>query len=205
MIFRQLFEPISSTVDRAKVRPGRSTVAERGLFSQAVPKCKVDGMKMGHVKEFGFDLIASAKRPSGSSDYCLIAVVTGSVSAKARAADAEKLLSWGYANFESVKLTAKDAVVGTPVVWKGMQKSLKAGYADDRYETGAKGTGDNMKTKVIMQDKLMALLAKGTKIGVAKVIYDGKPLAEIPVVALEEVPQSGFFACLIDTVRLWFA
>lgn len=165
----------------------------------------VDGMKTGHVRDSGYNLIASAKRPSGSSDYRLIAVVTGSVSAKARAADAEKLLSWGYANFESVKLTAKDAVVGTPVVWKGMQKSVKAGYADDRYETVAKGTGDKMKTEIVMQDKLMAPLAKGAKIGVAKVSYNGKPLVEIPVVALEEVPQSGFFARLIDTVRLWFA
>jgi D-alanyl-D-alanine carboxypeptidase (penicillin-binding protein 5/6) len=165
----------------------------------------VDGMKTGHVRDSGYNLIASAKRPSGSSDYRLIAVVTGSVSAKARAADAEKLLSWGYANFESVKLTAKDAVVGTPVVWKGMQKSVKAGYADDRYETVAKGTGDKMKTEIVMQDKLMAPLAKGAKIGVAKVSYNGKPLVEVPVVALEEVPQSGFFARLIDTVRLWFA
>lgn len=165
----------------------------------------VDGMKTGHVKESGYNLIASAKRPSGAGDYRLIAVVTGSASAKSRAADAEKLLSWGYANFESVKLAGKDAVVGTPVVWKGMQKSVKAGYADDRYETVAKGTGDKMKTEVVMQDKLMAPLAKGTKIGVAKVSYNGKPLAEIPVVALEEVAQAGFFARLIDTVKLWFA
>lgn len=49
------------------------------------------------------------------------------------------------------------------------------GYADDRYET------------------------------VAKVSYNGKPLTEIPVVALEEVSQSGFFARMIDTVKLWFA
>lgn len=165
----------------------------------------VDGMKTGHVKESGYNLIASAKRPSSSGDYRLIAVVTGSVSPKARAADAEKLLSWGYANFESVKLAAKDGVVGSPVVWKGMLKNVKAGYAEDRYETVAKGTGDKVKTEVFLQEKLLAPLAKGTKIGVAKVSYNGKPVTEIPVVALEEVPEAGFFARLIDTVRLWFA
>lgn len=165
----------------------------------------VDGMKTGHVKESGYNLIASAKRPGGAGDYRLIAVVTGSASPKARASDAEKLLSWGYANFENVKLTAKDAVVGSPVVWKGMQKTVKAGYADDRYETVAKGTGSQFKTEIILQSKLTAPLAKGMKIGVAKVSYNGKPVSEIPVVALEEVLQSGFFARLIDTVRLWFA
>lgn len=165
----------------------------------------IDGMKTGHVKESGYNLIASAKRPDDRGEYRLIAVVTGSTSAKARADDAQKLLSWGYANFESVKLAGKDAAVGTPVVWKGTAKTVKAGYADDRFETVAKGTGDKMKTEVVIQDKLIAPLAKGTKIGVAKVSYNGNPLTEIPLVALESVPQSGFFARLWDTVRLWFA
>lgn len=165
----------------------------------------IDGMKTGHVKESGYNLIASAKRPGDRGEYRLIAVVTGSTSAKARADDAQKLLSWGYANFESVKLAGKDAAVGTPVVWKGTAKTVKAGYADDRFETVAKGTGDKMKTEVVIQDKLIAPLAKGTKIGVAKVSYNGNPLTEIPLVALESVPQSGFFARLWDTVRLWFA
>lgn len=51
----------------------------------------------------------------------------------------------------------------------------------------------------------MATLAKSAKIGVAKVNYNGKPVSEIPVVALEEVALAGFFARLIDTVKLWFA
>lgn len=165
----------------------------------------VDGMKTGHVKESGYNLIASAKRPGASGDYRLIAVVTGSASPRARANDAEKLLSWGYANFEDVKMAGKDAVVGSPVIWKGMQKTVKAGYADDRYETVAKGTGNQFKTDVVLQEKLTAPLKKGTKIGVAKVSYNGKPVSEIPVVALEDVPQAGFFTRLIDTVRLWFA
>ena len=165
----------------------------------------IDGMKTGHVKESGYNLIASAKRPGDHGDYRLIAVVTGSTSAKARADDANKLLSWGCANFENVKLVGKDAVVGTPVVWKGLQKTIKAGYAEDRYEAVAKGTGSQFKTEIVMQDKLMAPLAKGAKIGVAKVSYNGKPLTEIPVVALEEVAQAGFFARLVDTVKLWFA
>jgi len=165
----------------------------------------VDGMKTGHVKESGYNLIASAKRPATSGDYRLIAVVTGAASPRARADDAQKLLSWGYANFEDVKLAAKDATVASPVIWKGLQKTVKVGYAGDRYETIAKGTSDKVKTEVVLQDKLMAPLAKGAKVGVAKVSYNGKPLADVPVVALEEVPQAGFFARMWDTVRLWFA
>jgi D-alanyl-D-alanine carboxypeptidase (penicillin-binding protein 5/6) len=165
----------------------------------------VDGMKTGHVKESGYNLIASAKRPSASGDYRLIAVVTGTRSPKARANDAEKLLNWGYANFEDVKLTTKNAVVLTPVIWKGIQKTVKAGYADDHYQTVAKGMGNKIKTEVTLQDKLVAPMAKGTAVGVARISFEGKPLAEIPVVSLEEIPESGFFARMIDTVRLWFS
>jgi D-alanyl-D-alanine carboxypeptidase (penicillin-binding protein 5/6) len=121
-----------------------------------------------------------------------------------RADEAEKLLSWGYANFEDATLAKKEQMVATPVVWKGMQKAVRAGFGDDRFETIAKGTGNKIKTDIVLQDKLAAPLAKGAKIGVAKVSYDGKPLAEIPVVALEEVKEAGFFARIWDTIRMRF-
>jgi D-alanyl-D-alanine carboxypeptidase (penicillin-binding protein 5/6) len=164
----------------------------------------VDGMKTGHVKESGFNLIASAKRPAGGADYRLIAVVTGASSARIRADEAQKLLSWGYANFEPARIAAKGAVVGTPVVWKGEAKSVKAGYAEDRFETIAKGTADKMKTVITMQDKLTAPLAMGAKIGISKLTYDGKVVAEVPIVSLEEVKEAGFFSRLVDTVRMRF-
>jgi D-alanyl-D-alanine carboxypeptidase (penicillin-binding protein 5/6) len=164
----------------------------------------VDGMKTGHVKESGFNLIASARRPAANGDYRLIAVVTGATSARLRADDAQKLLSWGYANFEPARVATRGAVVGTPVVWKGETKSVKAGYAEDRFETITKGTADKMKTVVTMQDKLTAPLAKGAKIGVAKLSYDGKPVAEVPIVALEDVKEAGFFGRMADMVRMRF-
>ncbi|MBK4735949.1 D-alanyl-D-alanine carboxypeptidase family protein [Noviherbaspirillum pedocola] len=164
----------------------------------------VDGMKTGHVSESGYNLIASAKRQGASGEYRLIAVVTGAPSTRARADDAEKLLSWGYANFEDVKLAAKGQVLATPIVWKGTQKAVKAGFAADRFETIAKGSSNKLKTDITLQDKLSAPLAAGTRIGTAKVSYDGKVVAEIPVVALENVPQAGFFARLWDSLRMRF-
>jgi D-alanyl-D-alanine carboxypeptidase (penicillin-binding protein 5/6) len=164
----------------------------------------VDGMKTGHVKESGFNLIASARRPAANGEYRLIAVVTGATSARLRADDAQKLLSWGYANFEPARVATRGAVVGMPVVWKGEAKSVKAGYAEDRFETIAKGTAGKMKTVVTMQDKLTAPLAKGAKIGVAKFSYDDKPVAEVPIVALEDVKEAGFFGRMADMLRMRF-
>jgi len=165
----------------------------------------VDGMKTGFVHGSGYNLIASAKRPTDSGDYRLIAVVTGASTPRARADDAQKLLSWGFANYEAARLSAKDAQVASPAVWKGLEKSVSVGSAEDRYQTIAKGTGNKISTAIVLQDRLMAPLTKGTKVGVAKVSYDRKTLAEIPVVTLAEVPQAGFFARVWDSVRLWLA
>ena len=35
-------------------------------------------------------------------------------------------------------------------------------------------------------------------------VLDGKTLKTIPLVALADVPEGGFFRWLIDTIRLWF-
>ncbi|SNS51152.1 penicillin-binding protein 6. Serine peptidase. MEROPS family S11 [Noviherbaspirillum humi] len=165
----------------------------------------VDGMKTGYVTGSGYNLIASAKRPGVSGDFRVISVVTGTASPHARGEESRKLLGWAFSNFEAVKVASKGQQVGTPVVWKGTQQTVKVGIAADRYETFAKGAGNKVKTEVVLQDKLMAPLASGSKVGVVKISYDGKPIGEVPVVALEEVKEAGFFARIWDSIRLRFA
>lgn len=162
----------------------------------------VDGMKTGYVTGSGYNLIASAKRPVTTGDYRIISVVTGTESARARAQASQSLLNWGFLNFESVKVSAKDQQMATPVIWKGTQPTVKVGFAEDRYETFAKGTASKVKTEIALQGKLTAPLAKGAKVGVAKITHDGKPVAEVPVVALESVGEASFFARMWDTVRM---
>jgi D-alanyl-D-alanine carboxypeptidase (penicillin-binding protein 5/6) len=162
----------------------------------------VDGMKTGYVNGSGYNLIASAKRPATTGDYRIISVVTGTKSPRARAQASQSLLSWGYLNFEAVKLTTKDQQLATPVVWKGTQDTVKVGFAEDRYDTFTKGTADKVKMEVKLQERLMAPLAKGAKVGVVKITHDGKPVAEVPLVTLEGVKEANFFSRMWDSVRL---
>jgi D-alanyl-D-alanine carboxypeptidase (penicillin-binding protein 5/6) len=50
----------------------------------------------------------------------------------------------------------------------------------------------------------MAPVAAGQKIGVMKLTLDGKPYADIPVVALEAVPLAGIIGRSWDALRLLF-
>ena len=50
----------------------------------------------------------------------------------------------------------------------------------------------------------VAPLAAGQKAGIIRITRDNAPIAEYPVVALEEVPVAGFFGRSWDSVMLWF-
>jgi len=44
----------------------------------------------------------------------------------------------------------------------------------------------------------------GQPVGTVKVALEGKPVAEFPLIALEQVPLANLFGRAVDTVRLWF-
>jgi D-alanyl-D-alanine carboxypeptidase (penicillin-binding protein 5/6) len=164
----------------------------------------VDGMKTGHTEAAGYCMIASAKRPNGANgDRRLISVVLGTASDGARTAESQKLLNWGFQNFDTVKLYSKGQVIDNPEIWKGSQNKVKVGFTQDVLVTVPKGVAQKMKPQLERKDPLVAPLAENTRVGSVKMMVDGKPLLELPVVTLEPVGQASIFGRAIDSVRLW--
>jgi serine-type D-Ala-D-Ala carboxypeptidase (penicillin-binding protein 5/6) len=163
----------------------------------------VDGLKTGHTSTAGYCLISTAHRPNGSADRRLISVVIGTVSDQVRTQESQKLLNWGFQNFDTVKLYAKGQAVATPEVWKGSQSQLKIGFTQDVYVTVPKGMAEKMKPVLERKDPLVAPIAQNSKVGTLKMMVDGKPLTELPVLALEQVNQASIFGRAWDSVRLW--
>ena len=164
----------------------------------------VDGMKTGHTQAAGYCLIASAKRPNGSGERRLISVVLGTSSDQQRAQESQKLLNWGFQNFDTVKLYAKGAPVATPEIWKGTQNQIKLGFNHDVFVTVPRGMADKMKPVLERRDPLVAPVAANSQVGTLKMVADGKTLAEFPLLALEQVNQASIFGRAWDQVRLWF-
>ena len=165
----------------------------------------VDGMKTGHTENAGFCMIASAHRPNGNQgERRLISVVLGTTSDSARTQESQKLLNWGFQNFDTVKLYAKGQAIQTPEVWKGSKSSVKIGFANDVLVTVPKGIAGKMKPVLERKDPLVAPLALNGKVGTLKMTVDGKAILELPVVALEEVPQASIFGRGWDSLRLMF-
>jgi len=160
----------------------------------------VDGMKTGHTESAGYCLITSARR--GPRRF--VSVVLGANSESVRATESQKLLNYGFQFFDTVRLYEKNQAVSTIKVWKGGSNAVKAGFPYDLYLSLPKGYGDKLKATVETQQPLLAPIEAGQKIGVLKVVMDGKPYGEFPVVALEEVGIAGIFGRGWDSLRLLF-
>jgi D-alanyl-D-alanine carboxypeptidase (penicillin-binding protein 5/6) len=159
----------------------------------------VDAVKTGHTEAAGYCLIASSKR----GPRRLLSVLLGGTSENGRAQESLKLLNWGFQFFDSVRLYGAGDAVKSVRVWKGAANEVKVGSPSELLVTVPKGESEKLKAELVSQQPLLAPLAKGQKVGTLRVAFDGKPYAEYPVVALEEVAAAGFVGRAWDTLRLW--
>src|SRR5471032_1047335 len=167
----------------------------------------VDGLKTGHTEAAGYCLIASAKRPLAGADGVnrrLVSVMMGETKEHDRVQDSLKMLNYGYTAYDTVRLYKAGQVVGTPRVYKGSQDSVQIGVKSDQYITVPKGMADKVKPQIDPVDTLIAPIANGQQVGTVKLMADGKVLVQVPVVALQAVPEAGVVGRMWDSLMLMF-
>ena len=167
----------------------------------------VDGLKTGHTEAAGYCLVATAVRgKGGDGDRArrLISVVLGTTSDVARTQESQKLLNYGFQFFDSQRLYKKGEAIATPQIYKGTQNTVKLGFDRDIWLTLPKDKFVGMKATLTTLQPLIAPYSSGQKAGVMKLTQHDKLIAEIPVVALENVPVAGFLGRGWDAIRLLF-
>jgi D-alanyl-D-alanine carboxypeptidase (penicillin-binding protein 5/6) len=153
----------------------------------------VDGVKTGHTQEAGYCLVASAEREG----MRLIASVMGTPSEKARANVVQALLGYGFRFFTTQKL--KDAgKLAEARVYKGKQNRLDLGVTEPIYATVPKGEEGKLTTALEIAPQIIAPVQQGQVLGKLKVQLGEQTMAEYPLVALQEVPEAGFFGKWFD-------
>ncbi len=160
----------------------------------------VDGIKTGHTSGAGYCLAASAKQ----GDARMIAIVMGASSEKARADSAMALLSYGFRFYETHKLYDASKPLATPRLWKGASNTLPLGVAEDVLVTVKRGDYDKLKATMDIPATLVAPFRKGQQVGTLRITLDGRPVQSVPLIAINEAPQGGFFSRLWDSIMLWF-
>jgi D-alanyl-D-alanine carboxypeptidase (penicillin-binding protein 5/6) len=160
----------------------------------------VDGLKTGHTEEAGFCLVSSAVREGAR----MITAVFGTVSESARAAETQKLLTYGFRFFETKTFYQKGVELAKAPVWKGLEREVSAGLAEDLTLTVAKNQAKNLQASMTFLPQLIAPIAAGAVIGKVEVTLDGKVVHSSDLVALQAVEEAGFLRRMWDSLRLFF-
>ena len=146
----------------------------------------VDGLKTGHVKEAGYHLTATAKRDGQR----MIAVVMGCDKVSKRAAEAQKLLEYGFRNFSTVEAVKKGATFGPVRVKRGKVNQVALLAAEGGRVTVAKGKENSVSANPQLPEFIVAPVQKGQAVAKVFIQHEGKVVKEVSLLASSNVEKS---------------
>ena len=157
----------------------------------------VDGMKTGSLKESGYNLVASATQ----NGKRLIAVVMGLPSDQQSAAEAKRLLQWGFSGFAPFKLFEAGETIGKARVWGG-----------DSFYVPLTGAGPVMimlprvpanprlQAVITYQGPLKPPIKKGDQVARLRVTSQTNTVNEVPLYAAQDVEPGGLMRRGLDSL-----
>ncbi len=155
----------------------------------------VDGLKTGYTKKAGYNLAASASRVG----MRLVSVVMGSTSAEARTEQTQKILDYGFRFFETHTI----GNINKKIPIKSSAKSeIQVGTKNARHVTLSRGQYKLSKQVIELTPGLSAPIQQGDNVGFLVIKFEGKSLLRVPLIALEDAPQSGFFSRMLEKIGL---
>ncbi len=145
------------------------------------------GLKTGFTSKAMYCLAATAERDG----IAFAAVVMHGESADSRNADAVTLLNYGFANFSLCSLRPETPLQPLPVeMGKRGSVALRCGGED--WALAPKGSAP-AEYSLELPELLAAPVQEGQQVGTLTVRLAGETLAELPILAAEEVPRIGFW------------
>ena len=160
----------------------------------------VDGIKTGHTEEAGYGLVSSSEK----NNMRLVSVVMGARSESSRATESQKLLAYGFRYYYTHQLYSANDTVNTAEVWKGEQDMVALGLLNDVSLTIPRGSENSLVATINVDKTIEAPIRKGKELGNIVVTLDEEILLNIPIVALHDIAQAGFFSRLWDSTKLFF-
>lgn len=160
-----------------------------------------DGLKTGHTDEAGYGLTASAKRGGRR----LIGVMNGMSSNKERSEEAEKLMSWGFREFNNYKVFKQYQRVVSVPVYLGAEKNIDLVAGEDALFTLPRSAARDAKLTAVYKKPVKAPVRQGQKLGEVRLEVEGQDPRVIPLFADHSIEKLGFFGRIKSNIsRLLF-
>ncbi len=156
-----------------------------------------DGLKTGHTEEAGFCLTASAKK----GDRRIIGVMTGLKSSKERSEEAEKMMAWGFREYDNYDLIEKGRKVADVPVWYGVDKTVPMVVAQDVVRTVKKSQKGQIKLIMSYDKPVKAPVQMGQQLGVLKIEIPDRETTEVPLIAGQTINKVGLWGKIVANVK----
>jgi D-alanyl-D-alanine carboxypeptidase (penicillin-binding protein 5/6) len=159
-----------------------------------------DGLKTGHTEEAGYGLTASAVRGGRR----LILVVNGLPTMRARAEESERLLEWGFREFDNAVIFRAHETVEEVPVYLGSRPTVPLVSGRDLVLTLPRQWRRNLQARLRYDAPVPAPITKGQEIGKLLVSGQGVPEMELPLIAGADVERLGLLPRIPAVIGRWF-
>lgn len=158
------------------------------------------GLKTGSTSLALFNLSASATR----DDLSLIAVIMKAPTSAKRFSEAQRVLDYGFKNYEFKQFGKNGDVIGKVTVEKGIEKEVNAMLNGNCGVLLKKGSENNVVQNVNLPQKISAPVEKGQKIGQVTYTLDGKLLQTVDIISDKEVKKESLMNVASYVYEKWF-
>jgi len=153
-----------------------------------------DGLKTGYTKEGGYGMVGSAVQ----NGVRLIVAINGLDDPDDRAAEAKKMLEWGFRNFEARTIFAADQPIGYAKVFGGDSRSVRLASRDPVKVMVQKNGSDKLIARIVYSGPVRAPIEVGQQIGAIKVWRGPHIAVETPLYAAQSIGRGSTMRRAID-------
>jgi D-alanyl-D-alanine carboxypeptidase (penicillin-binding protein 5/6) len=147
----------------------------------------VDGMKTGYTEQAGYGLVATAKR----GDRRVITVLAGLGAISQRKTEGERLLEYGFREFQEYALFQGGETVVDARVWQGAEPTVPLVPAQTVGVTLSREARKGLVVKLRYDNPVGAPVAAGQPLGSLEISAPNVTTFTVPLVAGREVPRAG--------------
>lgn len=158
------------------------------------------GLKTGSTSLALYNLSASATRAGLS----LIAVIMKGPTGAIRFSEAQKLLDYGFSNYQYKELAGKYECLKNVTVQKGTEDNLNILFDEDAGVIIKKGENKNIEQIISVPDTLIAPITKGQKVGEVSYCLDGERITTINIIAEKEIKKISLINFSSKLYKSWF-
>ncbi len=151
-----------------------------------------DGLKTAHTQKSGYGLAASATK----GNRRLILIVNGLQTKRDRSREPERLLTWGFREFNNYRLFSAGEEVTKADVWLGKSPMVPLVIEKDMLVTLPRKVRRAMKVSVNFNNPIPAPIAKGDRLAELVVTVPGREPLRVPLMAGAEVSRLGLIGRL---------